>query len=507
MRPEQEVPVALLDELEQYRRLLNNIPAEIGVLDLDGRYLFNTPSGIHDLAVRQWILGKTNHDYCRKRNYPMSIADKRQSVIDQCIREKKSISFEELWIDKSGRRRYYVRTFGPVLDADENVTHVLAYGQEITELKKAEEELREAHDELQEEVEVRRRAEKGLRSALVEVGELKDRLQEENIYLQEEIGARQRIGEIIGESPAIRNLEEAIETVAPTDANVFVTGETGTGKELVARALHNLSRRKNKTLIKVNCASIPRDLFESEFFGHVRGAFTGAIRDRVGRFQLADRGTLFLDEVGEIPLEMQSKLLRVLQEGQFERVGSEKTHQVNVRIVAATNRDLKKEIEAGRFRQDLYYRLNVFPIEVAPLRSRVEDIPLLATHFLEQACKELNVPKRRLTQAGAVDLQGYDWPGNVRELRNVIERSVITSKSAVLRFDLPSREPRQSTDRATDPVPHRELKQRERDNLLAALQATGWKIYGPGGAAELLQIKPTTLASRVKKMGLKKPDD
>ena len=400
-----------------------------------------------------------------------------------------------------------MRTFGPVLDADENVTHVLAYGQEITELKKAEEELRRAHDELQEEVEVRRRAEKELRSALVEVGELKDRLQAENIYLQEEIGARQRFGEIIGESPAIRNLEEAIETVAPTDANVLVTGETGTDKELVARALHDLSRRKNKTLIKVNCASIPRDLFESEFFGHVRGAFTGAIRDSVGRFQLADRGTLFLDEVGEIPLEMQSKLLRVWQEGQFARVGSEKTHQVDVRIIAATNRELKKEVEAGRFRQDLYYRLNVFPIEVAPLRSRVEDIPLLATHFLELACKELNVPKRRLTQAGVVDLQGYDWPGNVRELRNVIERSVITSKSAVLRFDLPSRELRQSAAGATDPVPYRELERRERDNLLAALQATGWKIYGPGGAAELLQIKPTTLASRVKKMGLKKPDD
>ena len=507
MTTDQEIPIALLDELEQYRRLLNNIPAEIGVLDLEGRYLFNTPSGIHDLAVRQWILGKTNHDFCRERNYPISIADTRQSVIDQCIREKRSISFEEVWIDKSGRDRYYVRTFGPVLDADDTVTHVLAYGQEITGLKKAEEELRKAHDELQEEVVVRRRAEKELRHALTEVKGLKNSLQAENVYLQEEIRTRHHFGEIIGSSTAIRNLKETIETVAPTEANVLISGETGTGKELVARALHNSSRRQKKTLIKVNCASIPKDLFESEFFGHVRGAFTGAIRDRVGRFQLADRGTLFLDEVGEIPLEMQSKLLRVLQDGQFERVGSEKTYQVDARIIAATNRDLKKEIEAGRFRQDLYYRLNVFPIDVAPLRDRLDDIPVLAEHFLELASKELKLPRRRLTQANVVDLQIYDWPGNVRELRNLIERSVIISKSAVLRFDLPSRHQRKSAGSSIDPVPYPEIRRRERDNLLAALQATQWKIYGPGGAAEVLQVKPTTLASRVRKMGLKKPAD
>ncbi len=308
---------------------------------------------------------------------------------------------------------------------------------------------------------------------------------------------------------------EAVETVAPTEANVLITGDTGTGKELVARALHNLSRRKRKTLIKVNCASIPKDLFESEFFGHVRGAFTGAIRDRVGRFQLADRGSLFLDEVGEIPLEMQSKLLRVLQEGQFERIGGEKTHRVDVRIIAATNRDLKKEIGRGRFRQDLYYRLNVFPVEVAPLRERVEDIPPLAAHFLELACTELNRPRRRLSQANVLDLQGYDWPGNVRELRNVIERAVIRSKSGALRFDLPSNQrsepelvhsPAESGQEKTRPMPYSELRRRERDNLLAALRMTGWKIYGPGGAAELLGVKPTTLASRIKKMGLKQGD-
>ena len=478
-----EIPVALLDELEQYRRLLDNIPAEIGVLDPQGRYLFNTPSGIPDLAVRRWVLGKTNHDYCRERNHPTSIADERQSVIDQCVREKSAVSFEEVWTDGSRRKRHYVRTFSPVLDGEGNVTHVLAYGQEITELKKTEKELRRA---------------------LAEVRRLRARLQAENTYLREELGAREGFGEILGESPAMQSLKEAIRSVAPTDANVLVTGESGTGKELVARAIHALSGRSEKALIKVNCASIPRDLFESEFFGHVKGAFTGAIRDRLGRFRLADGGTLFLDEVGEIPLEMQGKLLRVLQEGQFERVGSEKTHAVDVRVLAATNRSPKAEIDAGRFRQDLYYRLNVFPIEVAPLRDRREDIPLLAAHFLARAREQLNLPERRLTQANAVDLQGYDWPGNVRELRNVVERAAIVSRSAVLRFDLPSAPHLRGPVDAGSPVPYPELRRRERDNVLAALEATDWKIYGPGGAAELLQVKPTTLASRIRRMGIER---
>ncbi len=263
--------------------------------------------------------------------------------------------------------------------------------------------------------------------------------------------------EIIGESAAIRNVLEAVETVATTSANVVVAGETGTGKELIARAVHELSTRKDKPLIKVNCASIPRELFESEFFGHVKGAFTGALRHRAGRFELADQGTLFMDEVGEIPLEMQSKLLRVLQEGQFERVGDERTRQVDVRIIAATNRDLKREAEEGRFRQDLYYRLNVFPVEVPPLRHRREDVPLLATFFLEKAARELKRPELRLTRANVKQLQGYDWPGNVRELRNVIERAVIVSRG------------------------------------------------GAGGAAEALGLKPSTLASRIKKMGIVKP--
>ena len=226
-------------------------------------------------------------------------------------------------------------------------------------------------------------------------------------------------------------------TVAPSDATVLILGETGTGKELIARAVHQRSRRRDKPLVRVNCTSIPKELFESEFFGHAKGAFTGAIKDRAGRFEAAAGGTLFLDEVGEIPLELQSKLLRVLQEKSYERVGEEKTRRADVRIVAATNRDLKKEVAAGRFREDLYYRLNVFPLRVAALRERKEDIPLLANHFVELLVKELGCPKPRLTRAGIETLQGYDWPGNIRELRNVIERAVIFAQGGALEFDVP----------------------------------------------------------------------
>ena len=350
--------------------------------------------------------------------------------------------------------------------------------------------------------------------AFDEIECLRKQLALENAYLKEEVREAKAFGEIVGDSPALRQILDQIELVAPTEANVLILGESGTGKELVAREIHNRSQRKDRPLIKVNCASIPKDLYESEFFGHVQGAFTGAVKDRSGRFELADGGTLFLDEVGEIPLELQSKLLRVLQEGSFERVGEEKTRKVDVRIIAATNRDLKHEVEDGKFRQDLYYRLNVFPIEVIPLRARIEDIPLLTSHFLESASKKMNRPLPRLTQANLQKLQAYDWPGNIRELQNVIERAVIISNSGALRFDLPEDESLQKLppsmtaskmEKAESTViPETEMRNRERENILNALKLTEWKIYGSGGAAELLGINPTTLTSRIKKMGLKK---
>ena len=348
--------------------------------------------------------------------------------------------------------------------------------------------------------------------AFEEIERLKEQLELECSYLREEVQEARAFGDIVGQSPALRNVLKQVDLVGPTDASVLILGETGTGKELVAREIHKRSLRQDRPLIKVNCASISRELYESEFFGHAKGAFTGALKDRAGRFEAADGGTLFLDEVGEIPPELQSKLLRVLQEGQYERVGEEMTRQVDVRIIAATNRDLKREVEGGRFRQDLYYRLNVFPIEVAPLRSRKEDIPPLAGHFLEPISRGMNRPMPRLTQANLLELQGYNWPGNVRELQNVIERAVITSRGGVLQFDLPqdpvpdssSREA-EITTRADEVVPEAEMRRRGRENILAALDKSGWKIYGAGGAAELLGIKPTTLASRMKKMGIRRP--
>jgi DNA-binding NtrC family response regulator len=319
-------------------------------------------------------------------------------------------------------------------------------------------------------------------------------------------------GEIIGQSTAWRQIIRQIEMVAPTDATVLVLGETGTGKELIARELHQRSRRKNKPLVRVNCACIPKELYESEFFGHARGAFTSAIKDRVGRFEAAAGGTLFLDEVGEIPLELQSKLLRVLQEKCYERIGEDRTRRADVRIVAATNRDLKKEVEAGRFREDLYYRLNVFPIKVAPLRDRKEDIPLLATHFVESTVNELGCPRPRLTRAGIETLQAYDWPGNIRELRNVIERAAIFARGGALDFDLPvtrgdvtSFGLEDGDEVGPEFLTDVEMRRRERENLFAVLQKTGWKIKGVDGAAELLGVKPTTLISRIEKMGLRRP--
>jgi DNA-binding NtrC family response regulator len=324
-----------------------------------------------------------------------------------------------------------------------------------------------------------------------------------------------RPGEIVGAGNAYRTLRKRIEMVAPTDSTVLIQGETGTGKELVAQEIHKKSRRKEQPLVRVNCASIPKELFESEFFGHIRGAFTGAIKDRVGRFEAANGGTLFLDEVGEIPMELQSKLLRALQEKQYERVGDERTRRADVRIIAATNRQLQQEVKEGRFREDLYYRLNVFPLQVAPLSERREDIPFLAKYFVGMLANELKCPKPRLTEAGVARLQGYEWPGNIRELRNVIERAIIVARGNVLEFDLPmaisAPLPAPSFFEGNDAVQPEfltepEIQRRERENLCMVLEKTGWKIKGADGAAELLGLKPTTLISRIKKMGLKRRD-
>jgi len=347
-----------------------------------------------------------------------------------------------------------------------------------------------------------------------QIEQLKNKPVGEQLYPEDELRSQIGFSGIVGKSAALRQVLRQVEVVAPSDATVLILGETGTGKELIARAVHERSRRRDKPLVRVNCASIPKELFESEFFGHAKGAFTGAIKDRAGRFEVAAGGTVFLDEVSEIPLELQSKPLRVLQEKCYERVGEERTRRVDVRILAATNRDLKKEVAAGRFREDLYYRLDVFPLQVAPLRERKEDIPLLATHFVELLVKELGCPKPRLTRAGIETLQSYDWPGNIRELRNVIERAVIVARGGALEFDLPVTEslvdltsfgPQDGYEPEAEYLTESEMKRRERENLLAILRKTGWKIKGIDGAAELLGVKASTLIARVKKMGFKRP--
>ena len=351
--------------------------------------------------------------------------------------------------------------------------------------------------------------------AFEKIQRLQEQLALQCDYLHEEVKEARAFGGIVGDSEAMAGVMAQVERVAPTDASVLILGESGTGKELVAREIHKRSARSDAPLIKVNCASISRELYESEFFGHVKGAFSGAIKDRAGRFEAADRGTLFLDEIGEIPLDLQSKLLRVLQEGQYERVGDEITRQVDVRVISATNRDLKKEVEKGRFRQDLYYRLNVFPMEIPPLRARKIDIPLLGGHFLRSIERRSNRKLPRLSASNLRQLNKYDWPGNVRELQNVIERAVILIQGNSLQFDLPQGgEPVDSGPAAAphpelrqehEVIPESEMKQREKQNIIAALEKTGWKIYGSKGAARLLGIKPTTLSSRMRKMDIKKP--
>ncbi|MFT6466679.1 sigma 54-interacting transcriptional regulator [Halopseudomonas sp.] len=347
-----------------------------------------------------------------------------------------------------------------------------------------------------------------LQSAMEELRELKQRLEQQNAYLQEEILIEHHYREIVGQSEPILTIIKQIDVVGPTDASVLIHGESGTGKELIARAIHQSSRRSDSPLIRVNCAAIPAELFESEFFGHVRGAFTGAMRDRVGRFELADGGTLFLDEIGEIPLELQSKLLRVLQEGQFERVGEERTRKVDVRIITATNRDLLAEVKAKRFREDLYFRLNVFPILSPALRERPEDIPLLASHFVKQICSRLGRPPARLRKTDVERMQSYNWPGNIRELQNIIERALITSKGQDLLLDMPVGQAA-AVGQAQADLPQVsgiltevQLRALEKDNLNAALAASDGKIFGKDGAAALLGVKPTTLASRLKRFGI-----
>jgi transcriptional regulator with GAF, ATPase, and Fis domain len=352
----------------------------------------------------------------------------------------------------------------------------------------------------------RHRAEQMRQQAFEEIARLKVRAEGERDYLREEIRSDGRLDTFVGSSPAIRRVLDLVDDVASTSAIVLICGESGVGKELVARAIHARSRRADGPLVKVNCASIPKELFESEFFGHVRGAFTGAHRDRVGRFELADRGTLFLDEVGEIPIELQAKLLRVLQEGELERVGDDRTRRVDVRVIAATNRNLSEEVNAGHFRADLFYRLSVFPVEVPPLRARAEDVLPLAEHFLRLHGRALGRSGLEIGPAQRGLLMAYNWPGNVRELSHVIERAVILSRQAPLRLELAlNATEAPAVAPANGLYTEAQLRELERNNLIVALERASWRIAGPSGAAALLGISPSTLRDRMCSLDVRRP--
>jgi formate hydrogenlyase transcriptional activator len=368
-------------------------------------------------------------------------------------------------------------------------------------IRELQRELTTTNEELEKRVAERTSA---LSTALAEVETLRNQLQAENTYLREEIKLTKNFDEIITQSKPFQKVLKLVEQVAPTNTTVLILGESGTGKELLARAVHQLSGRKNRPLVKINCAALPATLIESELFGHEKGAFTGATGQKVGRFELADGGSIFLDEIGEMPIELQPKLLRVLQEGEFERVGGTKTLKVNVRVIAATNRELEREIEEGRFREDLYYRLNVFPVMSLPLRERREDIPLLVRHFCDKHGPGMG---RRIEQipADVLDtLRAYHWPGNIRELENVIERALITSSGRVLELgNWTARKPTGPAKKGA--AQFMTMEECERQHITSILEMTHWKVSGDNGAARILDMIPTTLDSRMKKLGIARP--
>ena len=472
----------------KYRHLYRSTPAMLHTVDANGAIATVTDHWLQKMGYsRDEVVGRPVLDF-------YSEADRRRietGVIDHVTVGREFDNEARQMVTRNGQVLDLLMSALAEHDSRGEIHRMLVASKDVTE---------------------RNRAERALRDALAENARLRQELERERDYLREEVNVAMNFGRIIGGSKALRAMLSQVEAVARTPANVLVLGESGVGKELVARAIHSRSDRAEAPLVKVNCASIPRELFESEFFGHVKGAFTGAHKDRVGRFQLADSGTIFLDEVGEIPLELQGKLLRVLQESELERVGDDITRSVDVRVIAATNRDLERLVVEGKFREDLFYRLSVFPIEVPPLRERHGDLLQLAQHFLEQTCQEFGRSTLRLTKSQADAIQAYNWPGNVRELKNVIERAVILSEGDTLRLDLSL--PREGADTLQEPdartaggrvLTEKQMRAFQKENLIAALRQTDWRVSGKQGAAELLGIRPTTLADRIKSLGIRRP--
>ena len=480
-------------DLHSLHQLILNAAGEgIYGIDCDGRAFFVNEAAVRILGWREEeVLGSVLHDLHHHTHLDGTHYPKEQCPIYAALKDGEihQVSNEVFW-HSDGYAVPVEYTSTPIWENNKLKGAVCIF-RDVSERVRIEKERAEAFEE---------------------VKRLKDELEQERDYLRDEIRTATNFGEIIGESRAIKRTLSQIEAVASTPASVLILGESGVGKEMVARAIHSHSDRPEKPLVKVNCASIPKDLFESEFFGHVKGSFTGAHRDRVGRLQLANGGTLFLDEVGEIPLDLQGKLLRALQESEFERVGDERTVRVDVRVVAATNRDLMEEVKNGRFREDLYYRLSVFPIEVPPLRDRIEDVPLIAQHFLNSSVVHLGRKPMRLSNSNIARLKAHNWPGNIRELKNVIERSVILSTSGRdLNLDLALPGSISVTDLVDTNDEQDESVLTELDivdlqkiNLRKAMDKCDWKISGKDGAAAMLGIKPSTLSYRLNQWDIRR---
>jgi formate hydrogenlyase transcriptional activator len=517
-RPSGELPLAAHSAL---RALIDALPMSLVTLDLEGRIT---------LANKEWLRYGSDRDL-----QDLATISPGVNYLEACRRAARSgdaiaaSTVEGLEAILGGRlnhfaleypchykteRLWFVMRAAPV---GEGILQAVILHLDITERKLAEEALQEAHDKLERrvvertaelsssneqlrvEIGERKRAEEKLKRALAEIERYKSQLEAESAYLREEIRSEHNFKEIIGGSDALRYVLFKVDQIAPTDTTALILGETGTGKELIARAIHSASGRRERPLVKVNCATLPANLIESELFGHERGAFTGAFAKQAGRFEIADGGTLFLDEIGELPLELQAKLLRVLQDKEFERLGGSRTIKADVRLIAATNRDLEMEVREGRFRQDLWYRISVFPITLPPLRQRREDIPLLVSAFVARLSKRLGKAIRKIPDKVMDELQSYNWPGNIRELENVIERALISSEGPVLTL----------ADRlaATDAAPAartapRSLESLERDHILDVLEQTRWRIEGKDGAAILLGLNPSTLRGRMRKLGI-----
>ncbi|HKU74025.1 MAG TPA: sigma 54-interacting transcriptional regulator [Pyrinomonadaceae bacterium] len=469
---------------ERNRAILNAIPDLMFLLDREGTYLdYHARNEEMLLKPPSEFLGKKQSDML-----PPELAAAFLQRFDDVFKTDQPVLMEYKLEMPNGMRT--VEASMVKCDGDK----ILVVVRDITE---------------------RREAEESLKQALAEVERLKDQLHQENVYLQEEIRVASNFGAIIGQSEALRRVLMKAEQVAPLDTTVSIFGETGTGKELLAHAIHKLSRRMNHTLVKVNCAALPGSLIESELFGHEKGAFTGADVRRIGRFEIANGGTIFLDEVGDLPLDLQAKLLRVIEGGEFERVGGSHTIKIDVRVIAATNRNLEEAVRQGAFRSDLYYRLNIFPITLPPLRERKEDIRILVTHLVKQLSQKLGKTIETIPQDTMTKLRNYPWPGNVRELRNVIERAVILSPGPSLRL-IDDLDPHaleldlQKQGVTLDVFPDaglvsETLEQTEYNLILRTLKHVHWKLEGPGGAAELLNLHPSTLRSKMRKLGIERP--